>query len=197
MATHFNSSHSHASKEYVSTWYGDIHQALMDKFANIKLLVCDVDGVFSDGRIYLGNSGEELKAFHTRDGLGVKALITAGIQVAVITGRESAIVENRMRALGVQHIFQGQHNKQQALESIWQATGITSDATASVGDDLPDIPLLQASGLALSVFDGHPQVQQQADYVTQQRGGFGAVRELADIILLSQGLLHQVQESST
>ncbi|MFU8784389.1 3-deoxy-manno-octulosonate-8-phosphatase KdsC [Aliidiomarina sp.] len=197
MATHCNSPHSHAAKEYVSTWYGDIHQALMAKFANIKLLVCDVDGVFSDGRIYLGNSGEELKAFHTRDGLGVKALITAGIQVAVITGRESAIVENRMRALGVQHIFQGQHNKQQALESIWQATGITSDATASVGDDLPDLPLLQASGLALSVFDGHPQVQQQADYVTQQRGGFGAVRELADIILLSQGLLHQVQESST
>lgn len=192
MATHFT-----ASPEYVSTWYGDIQQSLMNKFANIKLLVCDVDGVFSDGRIYLGNAGEELKAFHTRDGLGVKALISAGIHVAVITGRESAIVENRMRALGVQHIFQGQHNKQQALATIWQATGIASDATASVGDDLPDLSLLHASGLALSVADGHPQVRQQADYVTQQRGGFGAVREIADIILLSQGLLEQVQESST
>lgn len=183
--------------QYTSTWYGDLHNDLMAKFANIKLLVCDVDGVFSDGRIYLGNDGEELKAFHTRDGLGVKALLTAGIQVAVITGRDSQIVETRMRALGVPHIYQGQHDKMQAFTDIQKACGVNNEATASVGDDLPDLPMLKASGLALTPFDGHPLLQQNADYVTTQRGGFGAVREIADLILLSQGLLHQVQESST
>lgn len=182
---------------FVSTWYGDIHSSLLERFAAIQLLVCDVDGVFSDGRIYLGNDGEELKAFHTRDGLGVKALLSAGIQVAVITGRHSAIVENRMRALGVTLIYQGQHNKAAAFADILQQTGIDANASASVGDDLPDLAMFAASAIAFSVFDGHPQVQQQADYVTQQRGGFGAVREIADLILLSQGKLHQVQESST
>lgn len=188
---------NNSSNPYVSSWYGDIHKDLFARFQKIKLLVCDVDGVFSDGRIYLGNQGEELKAFHTRDGLGVKALLSAGVQVAVITGRESAIVENRMQALGVQHIYQGQHDKLTALQEIQQATGISIKQTASVGDDTPDLGLFKSSQLALSVFDGHPQVQQQAHYVTQQRGGFGAVREIADLILLSQGLLHQVQESST
>ncbi|MCL5255059.1 MAG: 3-deoxy-manno-octulosonate-8-phosphatase KdsC [Gammaproteobacteria bacterium] len=183
--------------QYTSTWYGDIHHDLLTKFAAVKLLVCDVDGIFSDGRIYLGNQGEELKAFHTRDGLGVKALLTAGIQVAVITGRQSQIVADRMRALGVPHIYQGQHDKMQAFRAIQEACSVSDNETASIGDDLPDLPMLQASGLALTVYDGHPFLQQQADYVTRQRGGFGAVREVADLILLSQGLLHQVHESST
>lgn len=184
-------------KPYVSTWYGDIHEDLLTRFQSIKLLVCDVDGVFSDGRIYLGNQGEELKAFHTRDGLGVKALLSAGIEVAVITGRKSEIVQTRMQALGVKHIYQGQHDKLVALQEIQKNTGIGIERTASVGDDTPDLALFQGSHLAFSVFDGHPQVQQHAHYITQQRGGFGAVREIADLLLLSQGLLHQVQESST
>ncbi|RUO37576.1 3-deoxy-manno-octulosonate-8-phosphatase KdsC [Aliidiomarina shirensis] len=186
-----------SNNPYVSTWYGDIHEDLLARFKTIKLLVCDVDGVFSDGRIYLGNNGEELKAFHTRDGLGVKALLSAGIEVAVITGRTSTIVQSRMQALGVQHIYQGQHDKLMALREIQSQTGISLEQTASVGDDTPDLALFQGSQLAFSVFDGHPQVQQHAHYVTQQRGGFGAVREIADLLLLSQGLLHQVQESST
>lgn len=195
MSTH--TGYTSTQSGYTSTWYGDIHNEVLVKFANIKLLICDVDGVFSDGRIYLGNDGEELKAFHTRDGLGVKALLTAGIQVAVITGRDSNIVETRMRALGVPFIFQGQHDKMQAFADIQEACGVSDLETASVGDDLPDLPMLKASGLALTPFDGHPLLQQNADYVTTQRGGFGAVREIADLILLSQGLLHQVQESST
>ncbi|RUO23490.1 3-deoxy-manno-octulosonate-8-phosphatase KdsC [Aliidiomarina iranensis] len=186
-----------ASSAYVTTWYGDIHNDLMGRFRAVKLLVCDVDGVFSDGRIYLGDQGEELKAFHTRDGLGVKALLTAGIEVAVITGRSSNIVQSRMQALGVKHIYQGQHNKAEALTELQANLGIGPEYTASVGDDTPDLALFGGSHLAFSVFDGHPQVQQRAHYVTQQRGGFGAVREIADLLLLSQGLLHQVQESST
>lgn len=183
--------------EYVSTWYGDIDNDIIARMSQIKLLVCDVDGVFSDGRIYLGDQGEELKAFHTRDGLGVKALISAGIQVAVITGRRSHIVANRMSALGVKHIIQGEHDKGQALKTLLNNTGFSADSLAALGDDLPDIPMLDIATLGVAVFDAHPSVQQAAQYVTRQRGGFGAVRELADLILLSQGKLHQVQESST
>ncbi|CUA86943.1 3-deoxy-manno-octulosonate-8-phosphatase KdsC [Pseudidiomarina woesei] len=175
--------------EYISTWYGDIAQPLFERFTTIKLVVCDVDGVFSDGRIYLGNSGEELKAFHTRDGFGVKALINAGIEVAVITGRRSAIVENRMTALGVKHIFQGQEDKLSSFESLANSLGFATHEIAAIGDDIPDLDMLKASGLAVAVQDAHPFVQQHAQYVTAQRGGFGAVRELSDLILMAQGQL--------
>ncbi|WP_194756243.1 3-deoxy-manno-octulosonate-8-phosphatase KdsC [Aliidiomarina indica] len=184
-------------QNHISTWYGDISENIIARMAQIKLLVCDVDGVFSDGRIYLGDQGEELKAFHTRDGLGVKALLSAGIDVAVITGRQSHIVQNRMSALGVRHIIQGEHDKARALQQLLSDTGIRAAHLAAIGDDLPDIPMLQSANLGVAVFDAHPSVQQAADYVTRQRGGFGAVRELADLILLSQGKLHQVQETST
>lgn len=184
-------------QNHVSTWYGDIREDILARMTQIQLLVCDVDGVFSDGRIYLGDQGEELKAFHTRDGLGVKALLSAGIEVAVITGRRSNIVAHRMSALGVQHIIQGEHNKADALQKLLATTGYSADVLASIGDDLPDIPMLETAALGVAVFDAHPSVQQVADYVTRQRGGFGAVRELADLLLLSQGKLHQVQESST
>lgn len=175
--------------DYVSTWYGDIAQPLLERFAAIKLVVCDIDGVFSDGRIYLGNNGEELKAFHTRDGFGVKALINAGIEVAVITGRRSAIVENRMSALGVQHIFQGQEDKLSCFEQLAKQLNLAASDIASIGDDIPDLDMLKASGLAVAVQDAHPYVQQHAHYITAQRGGFGAVRELSDLILTAQGQL--------
>lgn len=179
----------HASAEFVSTWYGDISQPLLERFAKIKLLVCDVDGVFSDGRIYLGNDGEELKAFHTRDGFGIKALINAGIQVAVITGRRSAIVEKRMTALGVQHIFQGQEDKLSCFAALATELDYAPHDIAAIGDDIPDVDMLKASGLAVAVHDAHPFVQQHAHYITSQRGGFGAVRELSDLILMAQGQL--------
>src|SRR5690554_2656061 len=94
----------------VNTWYGAISSQLFERLQQIRLVVCDVDGVFSDGCIYLGNDGEELKAFHTRDGFGVKALLNAGIDVAVITGRESRIVQDRMQALGVKHIYRSEEH---------------------------------------------------------------------------------------
>lgn len=178
-----------ASTDYVSTWYGDIPQTLFDRFQAIQLVVCDVDGVFSDGRIYLGNQGEELKAFHTRDGFGVKALVNAGIAVAVITGRRSNIVEKRMQALGVAHIFQGQENKLECYQQLVTQLQLQPHQVAAIGDDIPDLDMLKNSGLAVAVQDAHPFVQQSADYVTAQRGGFGAVRELSDLILMAQGQL--------
>jgi len=178
-----------ATPAMISTWYGDIESLLMDKFAQIKLVIFDVDGVFSDGRIYLGNQGEELKAFHTRDGFGVKALLNAGIKVAVITGRRSALVENRMRALGVSDSYQGQEDKLSAYQQLAEKYQLTDQAIACMGDDIPDLAMLQQCAVAVAPHDAHPFVQQHAVYVTSQRGGFGAVRELSDLILLSQGQL--------
>ncbi|MFC0445886.1 3-deoxy-manno-octulosonate-8-phosphatase KdsC [Pseudidiomarina halophila] len=173
----------------VSTWYGDINETLFERMKAIKLVICDVDGVFSDGRIYLGNSGEELKAFHTRDGFGVKALLNNGIRVAVVTGRQSQIVEQRMQALGVQDIVQGTTEKLAVYQRLAEKYQLENAQIASIGDDVPDVVMLQHAGLGVAPQDAHPWVQQQADYVTSMRGGFGAVRELSDLILLSQGHL--------
>lgn len=175
--------------ETISTWYGDISHTLFERFKQIKLVVCDVDGVFSDGCIYLGNQGEELKAFNTRDGFGVKALLNAGVQVAVITGRKSAIVENRMKALGVTHIYQGQEQKLSCYDELLKALNLQDHEVAAIGDDVPDVDMIKRSGIGVAVQDAHPFVQQIADYVTAQRGGYGAVRELSDLILLAQGQL--------
>ncbi len=173
----------------VSTWYGDISESLYTSLQGIRLVICDVDGVFSDGRIYLGNDGEELKAFHTRDGFGVKALLNNGIHVAVVTGRRSAIVEQRMQALGVEDIFQGTTEKLAIYQKLADKYQLPDSAIASIGDDVPDVVMLQRAGVGVAPQDAHPWVQQQADYVTSMRGGFGAVRELSDLILLSQGHL--------
>ena len=173
----------------ISTWYGDISESLFESFKAIRLVICDVDGVFSDGRIYLGNAGEELKAFHTRDGFGVKALLNNGIAVAVVTGRQSDIVERRMQALGVTDIFQGTTEKLAVYQQLARKYQLQDREIASIGDDVPDVVMLQHAGVGVAPQDAHPWVQQQADYITSMRGGFGAVRELSDLILLSQGHL--------
>ncbi|NCP63659.1 MAG: 3-deoxy-manno-octulosonate-8-phosphatase KdsC [Paraglaciecola sp.] len=177
----------------VDTLYGPLPQSLLKHLAKIKLLACDVDGVFSDGRIYLGQQGEELKAFHTRDGFGIKALRSAGVHVAVITGRQSAIVEQRMQALDVSHIIQGCHDKEAALHSLQRQLKVSTHATAAVGDDIPDMAMFNVSDLHFTVQDGHPILKQQAHYITHNRGGFGAVREICDLILLAKGKLHNSQ----
>ncbi|CAB0150540.1 3-deoxy-D-manno-octulosonate 8-phosphate phosphatase KdsC [Pseudidiomarina piscicola] len=172
-----------------STWYGEVSTSLLTRMKSIKLLICDVDGVFSDGRIYLGNHGEELKAFNTRDGFGVKALLNNGIQVAVITGRTSHIVEQRMQALGVQDIHQGTLEKGAVYQQLAAKYQLNDAQIASIGDDVPDVALLNQASVGVAPHDAHPWVQQQADYVTSLGGGCGAVRELSDLILLSQGKL--------
>ncbi|WKE66052.1 3-deoxy-manno-octulosonate-8-phosphatase KdsC [Gallaecimonas kandeliae] len=167
--------------------YGPMAPDLWQRFQQVRLLVCDVDGVFSDGRIYLGNDGEELKAFHTRDGFGVKALRAAGIEVAVITGRQSRIVADRFQALGVPHVYQGQHDKACAFGELLDSLKLHGNQVAYIGDDIPDLGLIEAAGLGLAVADAHPLVRQAADYVTSLPGGFGAVREVCDLLLESQG----------
>nr|WP_111978290.1 3-deoxy-manno-octulosonate-8-phosphatase KdsC [Algibacillus agarilyticus] len=179
-----------------STIYGPITALQHNKYLNTQLLICDIDGVFSDGRIYLGNNGEELKAFHTRDGFGIKAIINAGIQVAVITGRKSTIVEKRMTSLGVQHIFQGQENKLEAYAKLKQLTQLNDAQIAYIGDDVPDQTVMTEVGLAIATQDAHPIIQQIADHKTSIRGGFGAVREVCDILLETRGILAQAQGMS-
>lgn len=177
----------------INTWYGDIEQSLLDKFCQVRLLILDVDGVFSDGRIYLGNDGEEFKAFHTRDGFGMKALANAGYETAVITGRESYIVERRMQHLSVGHIFQGQSDKTVAYQQLLQQLSLHDSQVAYVGDDVPDLALIQRCGLGIAVNDAHPAVQQGADYITRCVGGHGAVREVCDLLLLANGQLRQAE----
>ncbi|MBO2583904.1 3-deoxy-manno-octulosonate-8-phosphatase KdsC [Shewanella algae] len=167
-------------------FYGPISEDNWQRAAKIKLLICDVDGVFSDGCIYMSNSGEELKAFHTRDGYGVRSLLSCGIQVAVITGRKSQIVENRMTALGVDKIYQGIDNKLEPYEALLKHYDLEPEQVAYIGDDIVDLPVMKQVGLAVCVADGHPWVRQHCHMVTQIAGGHGALRELADLILLSQ-----------
>lgn len=180
----------------ITTWYGDISPDLFELFDAVKLLICDIDGVFSDGRIYLGNDGEELKAFHTRDGFGIKALLNAQVAVAVITGRKSEIVENRMSALGVPHIYQGQHDKSVAYQELIAKLGLQDNEVAYVGDDVPDLALIRQVGLGIAVRDAHASVQQAAQYVTALPGGHGAVREVTDLILMAQGKLSEYTGTS-
>jgi 3-deoxy-D-manno-octulosonate 8-phosphate phosphatase (KDO 8-P phosphatase) len=174
--------------DMTTTLYTELNTDLFDALANIKLLVCDVDGVFSDGRIYLGNDGEELKAFHTRDGYGVKALVSHNIDVAVITGRRSAIVENRMKALHVGHIIQGEENKYDALKQLMDRLELSSEHVAVVGDDMPDTGMFKHASVKIAVADAHPFVVKQANWITTLPGGFGAVREISDTILQAQGV---------
>ncbi|MCE2596065.1 3-deoxy-manno-octulosonate-8-phosphatase KdsC [Motilimonas cestriensis] len=180
----------------LNTPYGTITAQQHQQLVHTKLLICDIDGVFSDGRIYMGNNGEELKAFHTRDGFGIKAVLHAGIEVAVITGRKSTIVNNRMSALGVSHIFQGQDNKLIAFQQLLTQLNLNPDEVAYIGDDVIDLPVMNQVGLAVAVADAHPIVQQQAHYVTTIKGGFGAVRELCDLLLHVRGELAHAQGTS-
>ncbi|MBM7038003.1 3-deoxy-manno-octulosonate-8-phosphatase KdsC [Vibrio ulleungensis] len=175
--------------EKITTLYGDVDASIVEIAKQIKLLICDVDGVFSDGLVYMGNNGEELKTFHTRDGYGVKSLMNAGIEIAIITGRKSQIVTNRMSALGITLIYQGQDDKVKAYQDICEKLNIAPQNTGYIGDDLIDWPVMEKVALKVCVADGHPLLRQKANYVTQINGGHGAVREVCDLILQSRGEL--------
>lgn len=180
----------------IESLYQQVTPEVIAAAQKVALLVCDIDGVFSDGRIYLGNAGEELKAFHTKDGFGVKALVTSGVKVAVITGRISTIVQQRMSALKVEFIIQGQEHKQPTLIRLLNELSLQPEQIAYIGDDVPDLACIKLAGLGVAVQDAHPLVKQQANYITQTRGGFGAVRELCDIIMYSQQSLFSASGAS-
>lgn len=152
----------------------------------IKLVAFDVDGVFTDGRFYLSNDGVESKAFSTQDGFGIRRLLDAGIAVAVISGRTSAAVQQRMNELGVRHVVQGCADKIAAFDAITAELDITDAECAYVGDDIPDLPLLKKAGTSVAVANAVAELHRECDFVTQARGGFGAVREVCDMILAAR-----------
>jgi 3-deoxy-D-manno-octulosonate 8-phosphate phosphatase (KDO 8-P phosphatase) len=151
--------------------------------AEIRLLILDVDGVLTDGRLYFAGRGEALKAFHVRDGHGIKLLLAAGIGLAVVSGRRSSAVAARMRELGVSHVIQGCSDKVAALHRLTQRFGIDPLKCACMVDDTPDLPLMTAVGFAAAVADAPPVVLSAAHWVAESPGGRGAVRELCDALL--------------
>jgi 3-deoxy-D-manno-octulosonate 8-phosphate phosphatase (KDO 8-P phosphatase) len=149
----------------------------------IRLVAFDVDGVFTDGRFYLSDEGIESKSFHTQDGYGVRRLVEAGIVVAVISGRQSGAVDQRMTELGVQHIVQGCRDKVIALDEIIAGRGIDASECVYVGDDIPDLPLLNHVGFSIAVANAVPELHEVCSHSTSAAGGSGAVREVCELIL--------------
>ncbi len=152
----------------------------------IRLVAFDVDGVFSDGRIYYNSQGVETKAFHVHDGLGVQLLKKAGIITAIITGRQSAIVTKRMDELGIDYVYQACQDKWFTLQQLQKSLNIAAHQVAYMGDDLPDLACMQSVGLALAPANAHSRIRTAAHYVTRASAGDGAVREACDFILTVQ-----------
>ena len=159
---------------------------LITRINNIRCLVCDVDGVLTNGFLYLNTQGQETKAFHVHDGMGLKFLQAAGIEVAIITTTQNTIIDDRMQQLGVQHFFKGQVNKQHAYDTLKSRLNLPDDAFAYIGDDLPDLPLIQQVGFGVAVANAVDPVKQAARWQTEKPGGLGGVRELCDLILSTQ-----------
>ncbi len=161
---------------------------LAERIAAVRLLVLDVDGVLTDGSIVYSDGGEELKRFHVRDGSGLKLWRTAGFHAAILSGRSSPAVTRRAGELGLTPVLQGRSDKLAALAEILAATGCAAAETCAIGDDLQDIPLLAAVGVAAAVADACPEVRRMADVVTQTPGGHGAARELVEWLLRGRGV---------
>ena len=164
----------------------------LEKAKKLKLLILDVDGVLTDGKLFFDNEGNEYKSFHARDGHGIKLLRQTGVEVAVISGRKSNSVALRMKNLGIMHVYQGYENKQAAFNEIIKNTGITSEQVAHVGDDLLDLPIMIRVGLAIAVCDANFAVKERADWCTTLPGGQGAVREVCDFIMQAQGHFDEI-----
>lgn len=159
--------------------------------ADVRLLVLDVDGVLTDGKLYFSASGDTMKTFHTQDGQGIKLLRSSGIAVGVITGRKSEIVAQRAAELGLDHVLQGREDKLQALQELLIDTDYSLINVAYAGDDLPDLAAIQAAGLGIAVRNANAVVRDHADYVTEASGGNGAVREVCELIMRSQNTFDQ------
>jgi 3-deoxy-D-manno-octulosonate 8-phosphate phosphatase (KDO 8-P phosphatase) len=157
--------------------------SLQAKTKKIKLLLLDVDGIMTDGRIILDNQGNELKAFHVRDGHGIKLLQRAGIVIGIITGRKSDVVDRRANELGIQEVHQGAYEKIVVYNALLEKYGLQDDEVAYMGDDVVDIEILQRVGIAVTVSDADPAVRPHVDLITKTAGGRGAVREFINLIL--------------
>jgi 3-deoxy-D-manno-octulosonate 8-phosphate phosphatase (KDO 8-P phosphatase) len=169
-----------------------ITEKLRSKAAKVRLLVLDVDGVMTDGKIIMDHEGREIKAFDVRDGHGLKLLRQAGIEVAMLTGRNSPVVQKRADDLRIPRVRQGVYDKVAAYEEIARELGIKDEETCFVGDDLVDIALLKRVGLPICVADGVQEAKRRALYVTECPGGRGAVREVCDLLLQAQGKWEEI-----
>ena len=158
-----------------------------ERFAGIKLLILDVDGVLTDGQIFLNHNGEEMKAFSVRDGFGLKMLMAGGVDAAIITGRTSPAVAHRGRELGITHVLQGVGNKKDACRKMIKNRRLEREDVCCVGDDLPDLAMFDEVGLTVAVADAADEVRERADVITTRKGGHGAVRELCEWILKAKG----------
>jgi 3-deoxy-D-manno-octulosonate 8-phosphate phosphatase (KDO 8-P phosphatase) len=166
--------------------------AVITAAKKIKLLLLDVDGVLTDGRLYYGNSGEEMKAFNIQDGLGIKLLQQGGVQVGIITGRVSALLQRRADELGIDPVIQGREDKLTALNELLQTMDISMDEIAFMGDDLPDLAVIRRVGLGITPANGSTTNASRALWQTAKSGGHGAVREVAETILEAQGKLQTI-----
>jgi len=164
----------------------------INKAKLIKLVLFDVDGVLTNGHIFFCDAGHKYKGFHAQDGLGIKLLLASGIQVGIISSDKSDAVEQRMKKLGITLVYQGHTEKTPIYESLCQKLNLTDENVAYVGDDLPDIPLIQRAGLGIAVANATTPLHQVADWVTQKPGGQGAAREVCELILQAKGLLGSV-----
>lgn len=161
---------------------------IKEKAKKIKLLILDVDGVMTDGSIILDNNGNEFKKFHVRDGHGIKMLIRTGVNVAIITGRESKVVERRAKELGITDVYQNYLKKIEAYEKIKEKYALKDDEIACIADDVVDLPIMKCTGLSFAVADAVVEVRKHASIVAKNKGGRCAVREAVEIILKSKGL---------
>lgn len=166
-------------------------QDILRKAAQIRLVVFDVDGVFTDGSLYFGNDGNEYKAFNIRDGHGIKMLHNHGLNIAIISGRSGTATERRMAELGIQHIYLNIRDKLTTLERLLDELRIETEQVAYVGDDIVDLPVMRRVGLAIAVADADPFVLRHAHWRTERPGGHGAVRDVCELILQAQGRLDQ------
>lgn len=173
----------------------DLTPEQVEKIKSLKLLILDVDGVLTDGRLFFDHQGNEYKCFHARDGHGMKLLRQTGVEIAVISGRKSSSVALRMQNLGIDHVYQGHENKRAAFREILDNLQLTPAQVAHMGDDLLDLPIMTQVGFAIAVQDANFAVKKHADWCTQTAGGHGAVREICDLIMQVQGNFEKVLQS--
>jgi 3-deoxy-D-manno-octulosonate 8-phosphate phosphatase (KDO 8-P phosphatase) len=167
-------------------------QDIYERARKIRMVIFDVDGVLTDGTLYLGDDGQEYKAFHSRDGHGMVTLQATGVAIGVITGRSSEVVRIRMESLGVTRVYQGRRAKGPAYAELKAATGLADEAIAYVGDDVVDLPPMRQVGLAVAVADAHPLVIEHAHWQTRNSGGRGAAREVCELVMEAQGTLGRI-----
>jgi 3-deoxy-D-manno-octulosonate 8-phosphate phosphatase (KDO 8-P phosphatase) len=166
-------------------------QDIIEKARDIRLVIFDVDGVLTDGSLFIGDGGEEYKAFNSRDGHGMKMLQKSGVDIGIITGRTSDVVRHRMDSLGIKHVYQGQLDKLPAFEELIAKLGLTAEQVAYVGDDVVDLPILIRVGLAIAVQDAHEMVKQHSHWTTPNPGGRHAARDVCEFIMQAQGNLDE------